>query len=192
MNQMRKKSHDQDHNHQILKKLLKIIQFCQQRTHKMMVNDNSIFVLFISKFSFRLDKLNQIFRRSDSAESSNIPVVDDKSIDSTSETDQHKRRRVKATNKDVETNTDSKNVAHHTSTNGNHQQQQGELFNIVFVLFYSVISKVINLIEEKKHTTRDLRFNQLTSIFKSYKNVIFVKKRRLLGLNRPHYLLPNS
>ncbi len=57
------------------------------------------------------------------ASSTNIPVVDDKSIDSTSvnntESEQYKRQNTKEKNKDVETNTERKNAALDTSTNGN-------------------------------------------------------------------------
>ncbi len=76
---------------------------------------------------------NRSLRRSNSTESSNhIPLVDDKSLDSTSgnntESENPKQQRIKSKKKDVETNTDSKT----NSRNGNYQQQQqqqeGELF----------------------------------------------------------------
>jgi len=77
-------------------------------------------------------------RRTNSAASStNIPVVDDKSIDSTSvnnnESEQYKRQNIKEKNKDVETNTERKNAALDKSTNGNNYQQEPNEF-----LFFSI------------------------------------------------------
>jgi hypothetical protein len=78
------------------------------------------------KTNIKKKEQHRPIRRSNSAESFNqIPLVDDKSLDSASgnntETEQQKKRRVKSKKKDVETNTDSK-----INTNGNYHQQQDE------------------------------------------------------------------